>query len=107
MKQLLLFEDRFFEYIYIEVDDTFLCELQDGSLGWSKHIIDAKDFETAEEATKFANANEIWFFGLHFCSRPPAAFLYTNPYLPPKERRIRLHTESHLDYLRRLGLAYP
>ena len=95
------------EWYYVEQDNYFLCILEDGQIGWSKHIIDAVDFETEEAATQKCHELGIFFFSVGWRSGPPQAFLYTNPYLQPKEKRIRLHTESHLDYLRRLGLAYP
>lgn len=95
------------EYYYVEVDSEFLCKLPDGSTGYSKHIIDAEEFQSEEEASKRCQELGIFFYAIGWRSGPPQAFLYTNPYLPSKEKRIRLATESHEDYARRLGLLYP
>ena len=83
------------------------CLLEDGEIGWSRHIIDAVIFDTEEKAKAKIEELGLIFCGVASRSGPPQPFLYTNPYLQPKEERIRLHSESHNDYARRLGLLYP
>lgn len=96
------------QYYYVENDEReFLCKLDDGSIGWSIHIIDAEDFQSEEEAEKLCQELGILSRWIGWRSGPPQNFLYENPYLPPKEKRIRLATESHEDFARRLGLLHP
>lgn len=93
------------EYYYVEDELEFLCKLEDGSFGWSRHIIDAEDFSSEEEAEKRCKELGLFFYSIGWRSGPPQDFLYKNPYLQPKENRIRLSTESLSDYRRRLGFS--
>ncbi len=82
--------DREYYYVTNEDGQHYLC-LEGGEIGWSKHIIDAVDFESEEEAEEKIKELRLYFCGVGWRSGPPQDFLYTNPWIPPKHERIRMH----------------
>jgi hypothetical protein len=76
--------------------DEFIHLCEDGTLEWSKHVIDADVFYGEKEAQDVANhiiEKFGIFVGVSWRSDTPQPFLFTNPYLPPRDQRVRKHGE--------------